>query len=629
MGFGQRGIAQTQKEVRKSTPVPTDKGVQFEIPEHIRKKGGKLRIKNTQTGKEAVLDITDEDFISSEVVRSLLDSDNQVLVPEFSILESVKTVRSRLPAPTDPSLGGFRISKSLIFDQPTWKTIGFRAQRLKSGIVKIEIDPKVKNIVISVEEAARRRSLREARGLKTLFDAGFAALNKYQYAVSLEAFERILKKMDVLDAEQKVQAHFGRGVSNFHQKGCSEAQKDFKVADVNPKYFEDISYYRGLCFVESKKFDDAQTLFQELVKRQSALYAEPSRFYLGVVAENKESYDEAESAYLDTIDFANDKKLVELAKERLELVKRLKAEANFQRRLVNFATTLGYGYDTNVIALPQGLSPADYNVTNQASGSVMGMGMMEIKVPFWGQSIDQRLRFTGLLMHYLQSDISSAYDIQSYDGSTSFGFITGERNNWVLGGGYNLVYLGSVGSSVQYLATPSGEIKLQRFFGPLQNPTSDWETGFKYSKVIAKTAAATPESDGNAQSFAFTNRFNFRESSPDVYGPGFDFEFRPATNGGTDTSYWSTTLLGKWDFPIAAESLGLLLNQEAAIQYSDYYQGSAGRKDTVAKYTVSVAKGWFEMMETRLQFIASKSFSNVSTSQYSKFQLNFTVSAVF
>jgi hypothetical protein len=172
-GIGNNSWSQSSpKETRKTAPVPTENGVKISIPEHLRKKGGKLRIKNIETGKEAILEITDEEFISSDVVKSLLDGQNQSIVPEFSVLESVKTVRSRLPAPTDPSLGGFRISKSLVFDQPTWRTIGFRAQRLKSGIVKIDIDPKVQNIVISVEEAARRRSLKEAKNIRLLFEAG-------------------------------------------------------------------------------------------------------------------------------------------------------------------------------------------------------------------------------------------------------------------------------------------------------------------------------------------------------------------------------------------------------------------------------------------------------------------------
>ncbi len=629
-GFGHNSWSQSSpKEARKTAPVPTEKGVKISIPEHLRKKGGKLRIKNIETGKEAILEITDEEFISSDVVKSLLDGQNQSIVPEFSVLESVKTVRSRLPAPTDPSLGGFRISKSLVFDQPTWRTIGFRAQRLKSGIVKIDIDPKVQNIVISVEEAARRRSLKEAKNIRLLFEAGFLALGERRYAISLESFERILAKGDVLNNEQKVQAHYGRGVSNFHQKGCAAMSTDFAIADRDPKYFEDISYYRALCFVESQKYDDAQALFQELVKRNSALYTENSRFYLGVVAEKKESFDEAEMAYLDTIDFASDKQLVELAKSRLDQLRRLRAESNFQKRWVNFAATLGSGYDTNVVALPAGLTAQDYSLPGESSASVMGLGLIEIKIPFWGQALDHRIRSNALLMHYLQNDLGTSYDIQAYDVSTSFGFITAQRNNWIIGSSYNFIYSGPVGSSTPLIHTASGEIKLNRFYGSLENPTSDWDTGFKYSKIIAKTAATTTDTDGNMQSFAWTNRINYRESAPHVYGPGLDLEFRPATNGGTQNSYWSGTALGKWDMPLAAETWGLIFGQEAALQYTSYYQHTSNRNDIIARYTASVAKGLFEVMEAKLQFVSSYNYSNNATYKYPKFQINFTLSGVF
>lgn len=622
--------AQNQKVTEKpSAPIPTQKGVQVQIPAHLRKPGTKLRVKNLDTGREAIFEVSDEEFIASDVVRSLLDKDGDKLIPEFSILDSIKKQRARMPAPTDPGLGGYRISKSLIFDQPVWRTVGYRTERLKNGVIKIEIDPKVRNIVISPDVAERRRSLREARGIRELFEAGWKALKAGQYNVSLEAFERVVNKKDLLKPEQISQAHLGKGISNFHQKGCDFIDEDFREADKDPKNYEDVSYYRALCFVEKARFDDAEGLFAELVKRQSASYLEASRFYLGVVAENKQNYDAAESAYLDTIDFANDQRIVELAKERLQLVRRLRAEANYQSRLVNFAATFGTGYDTNVIALPQGLSPSDYNVSNKASISYLGLGMMEIKLPFYGKGLDHKLRFSGLLMHYQRPDISTNYDIQSGDAATSFTFMAAERNNFILGASFNRVYLGGLGVSTPYLDTMAGEFKWQRYLGPLDNPTGDLDNTFKFSKFLSKRAAATATSDSNAQSFLINSRYNIRTSAPHVYGPGLDIEYRPATNGGTDNSYYMGALVGKWDFPVGPEDWGVMLNQETGFQYTSYYESSTGRSDKLLRYSVSAGKGWFEMMETRAGVSYMKSLSNVSTSRYSKIQFTLTLTAVF
>ena len=120
-----------------------------------------------------------------------------------------------------------------------------------------------------------------------------------------------------------------------------------------------------------------------------------------------------------------------------------------------------------------------------------------------------------------------------------------------------------------------------------------------------------------------------RHEAPHVFGPGLDIEVRPATNGGTDNSYYMGAASFKWDFPIGPEEWGMLLNQETGFQYTSYYQATTARSDKLIRYSISTAKGWFEMVETRFGISYMKNLSTASTSRYSKLQFTLTATAVF
>ena len=621
--------AQTEATSQKVTveAIKTDKPVQIEIPERLRTSGAKLRIKNLTTGREVVLDISDEEFISSDIVKSLTDGTSKLLVPEFSILESTRRVQTQAGAPSDPGIGGYRNSKSIVYDQPIWRSIGFTTRKVKAGRTQILIDTKVQNTVLTPEQAERRRSLQESIGLKKLFDIGFRALAAKRFNIALEAFSRILKKQELLNAQQLSQASLGRGISKFHQEGCKNIEDDFRRADEDSKNFDDVSYYRALCFVEAKRFDDAAGLFKELARRQSPAYAEHARFYLGVVAENQERYDEAESAYLDTIDFAADKRVVELAKEHVAIVHKLKAEQNYENKWVTFMATLASGYDSNVVGLPQGLSPADYSLTQASSVSFMGLGSVELKPPF-GKSVDNRLHYSFLALHYAAGAIANSYDVQSHDAGTSLDVRLGAQNIAGLGVGCNSVFLKPISVSTEYLATTSFSGKWAHVIGDPAVSTSDMEIDFKASLVRPRQAAIVPSYDSTANSYLVSSRYTVHRKSGSNLGDGLDIEYRPST--GSQNSYYSSTLYGRWDLPLGPEKWGISANQEAALQYTSYWQSVEKRKDYIARYTGSVARSWGEAVETRLQFVGTMSFSSQSAKyRYNKAQLNLLVTAFF
>ena len=612
--------------LEKAAPIKVDKNTRIAIPKHLRGSGKKLRIRNLTTGKEEILDLADQEFLSSVQVRALTDNTSKILVPEFSILESTKKVERRAPVPRDPLSSSY--SKSLAYDQPVWRSLGFSVKRLKSGQTRIEIDPKAQqSTLLSPEEAARRRGLREDTGIRRLFEVGFKALGRKRYDVSLEAFNRILAKDPLLDESQRVQAHFGRGMSAFHQLGCSSIEADFSIADKDPKNFEDISYFRALCLVEAQRFMDAQGLFRDLVRKSSERYAEASRFYLGVVAENREEFDEAEAAYMDTIDFAADKRLVDLSKERLKLVRQLRAEKNYETKWATGLLSSGIGYDSNVVGLPQGVAPSEYNVTSEATSSLTALAALELKPPV-GRRIEPKFRYAFLLLHYADGILANSYDIQAHDVALGMNLRYWKRDIFGVGSSYTSVYLGPVATSSEYSATTAFDGKWQRILGPVDSPTGDIETSFKVGLVRPRAATLLPILDNTANSYLLSYRYNLRHIVGHVFGPGVDVEYKPAA--GTENTYASLNLVGKWDTTLGPETWGVAVSHEASLMHSNYYQSLGKRTDYVGKYTGSISRLWWGRLETRVQAIFTTSFSSEQEKyKYNKAQANFLVSAFF
>lgn len=603
-------------------PIRVDQPVRIQLPASMKNK--KVRIRNLQTGRETILDVGDEEFLLSDSVRTIFDPAKPLLQPEFSVLENKKSaVPQRVPFPNGV---GFYYSRSLIFDQPYWRKLSYLAQRTGQEI-RIWLEPQSQTAALGAEEAARRRNLQEDGGLRKLFDIGWRALTAKRYDVGLEAFSRVLKRKEKLTPEQLSQASLGNGIARFHQQGCAAVDEDFREADRDPRNSDDVSYYRALCAVEARKDAEAEAIFRELARKQHPRYAEQSRFYLGVIAENDERFDEAESAYLDTIDFAGDAGLVTVAKGRLEKLRKAKADYNYERKWFSGAFMASAGYDSNVVSLPQELSPADYSLSHVSSYPFLGVGYAEIKLPV-GQRVDNRYRFTAVAVHQSNGQLVATSDLQSYDAGTTLGFAFSPKDNGTLGAGYTSLYRGQFRKSSEYLASTNIEAKWSHLVGEAASPRASMDTNFKVSLVRPRQSAVSPDFDLRANSYLLGWRYTMRHKLPQTFGPGVDLEYRPSS--GKENTYWSITTLGKWDQPLGPERWALAFGQELAFQYTPYYQSAAKRKDWILRYTASVSRLWTAWFETRIQLIGNASFSSdKSHYQYQRAQANFLLTLFY
>ncbi len=611
--LGSAAFAQTE-----SPRIRGDEPFRIQIPPSVREARAKVRIRNLETGKELILDSRDDEFIASETVRTLMDGTNPAFQPEISVLEARPEER-KVPFPGGV---GFYQSRSLVFDQPTWRKLDLRVRQDAKGVLIQALSTGA----LTPVDAERRRSLREGQAFKRLFEIGWEALGKRRYDIGLEAFGRLLARKAALAPAQRAQAHLGRGIALFHQKGCESIDVDLREADRDEANRDDVSYYRALCLVEAKKSKEAGGIFQSLLDRQNPRYADQSRFYLGVVAENEERWDEAETAYLDTIDFAADKGIVALATQRLEAVRRARSDANYQNKIFSVGLVGGFGFDSNVVALPQELSPEAYNVSDEASTLLSAIGFFEIKPP-WGDRIDHRLRATAVAVHYANGSVADLSDSQIYDAATTFAYSLSPKESLAIGANYASVYRGWVGRSTPYLAVPGFELRWFRVLGDPAASPGEMETAIKYVRTIAKQTPASEANDPSANSYLLSWRYVVRKEKPHVFGPGVDFEFHPAA--GTETSYYSLSVLGRWDLPISQRA-GLSLAQEGSFQYTPYYRSALQRKDFVFRYSGSLVKPWTAWFETRLQGVGTLSFSTDKLNyQYYKYQLNLLMTLVY
>ena len=614
---------------------PAEALPKIQVPAELRKKGVKIRIRNKATGQAKTIDLGDEEFISSDAVRELMDPKTQAFKPEFAVLGQEE---KRRPYNERKSLkpGMSPLTRSLVFDQPAWRQVGFKPFKTKSGQIVFKLDAQPGLVVAGAtaitsvpmptpDEASRRRALMEPGDIRKLFDIGWRSLAAHRYDLGYIAFGRLLNRKDMLSPDQATQAHLGHGISTFHQQGCGKIEQDFVFAEKNPKNQEDVFYYRGLCYVEAKRYPEADAMFKVLAQKNGSKYAESSRFFVGVVAENQERYEDAESAYMDTIDFASDKHIVSLAKTRLEAAKQARIQRDFARKWFTLALTGAAGWDSNVVGLPRSLAPADYSLKNKSSGSLLGLMYTEVKPP-WTRSIDLKFKYTLLQLSYLSAEIKPNYNIRSHEIGTSVAFNPSDRDQVGLGISYNSILKATAGTVGEFMVTPAFEVSWQKTQGPLDAPVSDIATTFRVS-LQRPRAIPSPTFDATANSYLLSTRYNMRHVAGHTFGPGLDIEYKPAS--GTEVSYYSASLLGKWDSPVGPESWEMYATQEGGLQYTPYYDSASKRKDTILKYSGAVARLMTSWMELRLQFVGTMSLSSQSTYAYNKAQFNLMVNAFF
>ncbi len=462
-----------------------------------------------------------------------------------------------------------------------------------------------------------------------MLDKGEAALKIKRYDIALEIFDGSLLHPEKESPLQFSRRHMGRATARFHQKGCAAAYEDLRLAALDPQNTADVNYLTALCLVENNRLKKAHNLFNDFVQNQHPKYQDPSRLYLGTIAEKEEKWDDAENYYKDTIDFADDKLIVDIAKQKLQNLELKKAAATFEGKVLSVVGVASFGYDSNVVGLPANVSPADSGYTKVDSTNSMGLASINLNNIFI-KKVSHKVHYNFMAMHYFTPSLSKSYDMQLHDIGTNVDFNINKTNNGGLAAGYSMVYLGELGKSTKYLTIINSEFKWLKDFPLADKPDTALTTTFKYglTKPVKDADPATAaKTDSTASAYAVSTRYNYLYKAPVVFGPGLDVEYRPSK--GTENSYFSSSLMGHYDMPVGPETWKLTTTQELSGQYTTYYASDAKRKDWIFKYNASIGRPLTGWLELRFSLMQKFSTSNVATFKSRQTQCTLTLSGLY
>lgn len=597
-----------------------DMVLSIKVPENLRKKKTSLRIKNRATNiNQIIKNPAAQVQMGAKELEALgfhnideLSAGLEVFVQDMS---QAKPRLRPLPLSLEKTAS---LRPSLLFDQRLWLRISYRIsiQATKMSLVLDDAIP-------VLYSPSANKLVKD--GASQLFEKAWAHYRVKRYDLGRELFDQILESRSLSPA-QNSEAYLGRAIGSFHQRGCAVAEPDFDVASRNPKNRDDAKYYKALCLMEAKKALEAREIFKSLVDKNHEKYAEPSRLYLGFVAESLEEFDLAESAYLDTQDFAEDSSLVSLASERLKLLK-TKQEVTKQKRLFGAALSMSAAYDTNVISLPQGLSAADQKISNKESASGMGNAFLEFR-PELVPRLSSALAYSALVLHYAQGDVANVYDVQSHDLRLNLDYSVSSKNTASLSLSYGTVFLGQISKFREYMRSSSMTLKWASLIGSEQKPSAAIEYSLKATLLQPQVTAQVTTLDQRANSYVAGVKYSFLGFHPHVLGPGVEVEYRPAK--GQENSYQAYGLYGHWSVPLFSQAMGLFLSNEIVMRYSNYFESASSRKDYLFEYTASFSKSLFEKYEAKLAVVQLLNVSSEKSSfQYDKRTATLSLGTMF
>lgn len=600
--------------------------------------GDRLRIRNLSSGAQIVVNInSNHPFVSASVLSRLVSSPDQEWLPEFSVLASNvprKATRDVIP----PAL---RVRRSVLesrgqsaaetqsMEQLTWRVLGYRLLRAPSGLTYLEVSDGVKTLFITPEQAARRLKAKEQRNLSRLFDLAWRAMAIQRYDIGRDGFSKIQKREKLLDTEQKAQVNLGMATSSYHLEGCSKSVDSYLIeADRDVQNRDDVSFYRALCNLAREDYKDAEILFKDLVEKQHAGYSEASSFYLGVIAEADERFDEAETAYLDTIDFAADSSLVTLAQQRLQNVRALKQIHSYQTKWISGGLNLGIAYDSNVVALPGELSPASYGLTKQSSLVSTDIAFLSLTPP-WSPSFTHSLSYNFLISKHFDEGISKIYDSHAHDIGTQFQFNSSLSTSHSLGYSWSSISLGPLGSSQETLRSQTAYYLLRNMVGSSESRTPSFlDLTFRFLAIRPTLPVTIPETNLNSNGYAFTAKYSRRSSYPHVHGPEGTIEVRPSE--GSENSLRELRGGYFWDYTFAGGRSPWYVSQSGYFSFKTYYESALKRKDYALNYLGSIGRTWGGGFDTKLQAQGILNFSTRKIDyQYKQSSISLLVTAYF
>ncbi len=623
-----------------SPPLQLGKIRSIELPSDLRRKALSLRVKNLSNGRFVIIK-KDQigDSISVSSLSGLVDSEDEVWLPEFSVLQKQfqPVTRETLPRSLlvqKREMAPEGLGKALIEPEEKsqkdllWKQIGYRiSKESQDGKWSLRLNENVVINFLTLEQASRRREIQESSEISKLFDIGWRSLEIAKYDLSAEAFEKLIEQQNKLNLKQKAQAYLGRAVTRFNLEGCAERlQDELLEADRDSRNQDDVGYYRALCALEEENYLEAENLFKEIVAKGHAQYGETSAFYIGVIAEKQERYDQAESVYLDTIDFTSDPAIVQLAKERLSYVRYLKNKYELSDSILHGGLSVTGAWDSNVVALPLELSPADYGLSKESSAYISTLGFLSL-VPPWSSKFSHQINYNFFVTHYQEPSLVAAYDSMIHDIGTSFGFSSSSTINHSLSVSFSTVRVGSWGASYESLRSHSLSYQLRNIRVDSKNhPRRFVDYSFGFSNVLLKSAVSSPDYNPGAEGVSFGVKISELESESNVYGPIMSIEYRPAR--GREVSLGQLNVGGFWD--IQFPNRPMYFSQQAGFVFKDFYQSARSREDYQLNYSANLVWRLASSLELKFQYYGLLNVSSVPIEyQYSAHRLSVVLSAYF
>ncbi|MEO5666619.1 MAG: hypothetical protein ABIR96_01035 [Bdellovibrionota bacterium] len=484
----------------------------------------------------------------------------------------------------------------------------------------------VPNKVVSTEDPVKAKAARRKVAIAQLEKSWQQVLDK-KYDLSLVGFDGLLGSMkDDLNAEEQNKALFGRALSKFHQMGCREVGNGFEELQTPGPYLEDSRYYGALCALDRSDLKVAHERFQMLMQTNSERYEDAARFYLGVVAEAQEDFDGAESAYLDTVDFAKDQGIVALAKDKLALLEDKKAADRYAKKLFSIMASAGLGWDSNALSLPTSIQPSDLNLDSGASATYLGLAYIDFKNPLL-RKLGNKLHYSYLMLGYLNSEIAPTSDLQSHSFGTSVEWGEDIGFHHAIDAKYGLTYLGKIGSSAKYLTSYGLRWDGSRSTLDVAGQQLDhvWLHSFEVSHQAPEAVPVDAANDGTGWLVSGSHRLREQHGTK-LWGPGGEWEYKASK--GKEPRYVMLGATGSYEQPVGPETLKLKFSQDAALRGTFYFQSTSSRKDYLVTTTSSLAHSLSDKFEARAQLVLSKNFSAESFS-YNRYQLNLMLNAFF
>ncbi len=626
----------TRAATYASPPIRLTQVSSVRLAPEVFRLGNKLRVRNLSSGVSVVVEVDPrEPYLPAGILSRVVTSSDQDWLPEFSVLSGEGSGVDPNEPDLPPALrvrantieGGQQArSKATLRN---WRVLGYRVLKSPTGLMFLEVSDGLKTVFVTPEQAARRIEIREKNALSKLFDLAWRSLTIQRYDLGLDAFQRIFRRQQMMNEKQLAQAHLGMALSKYHLEGCSKPLAQHLVeADKDPANQDDVSYYRALCAMNDENYDEAGVLFKRLVDKQHQNYLEASSFYLGVIAETDERYDDAEAAYLDTIDFASDSTLVGIAKARLDNVRQVKAINSLETKWISGGVSASAAYDTNVIALPEELTPASYGLSEQKALLSTDLAFLSLTPP-WSRRFSHKINYTFLMNNHFDKEISSIYDSNVHDLGTQVGFRSDPDVKHGLSYSWSSISLGELGKSTESLRThtSSYSLKFLRGANPEQ-PDSELEWGYRFTAIRPTIAALTERNNLEANGHLISVKYLQRRNSPHVYGPVFSAEWRESK--GAENSLWDLHVGASWDYYFGNPQSPWYITQVGGFNYKPYFDTLDNRHDYTLGYTGSIGKTWGSSLDTRLQFSGTFNFSTLkNVYQYKQGSVSLLVTAFF